>query len=284
MQRYITNGHMKLSAIILAKTDSDSNFEMTMHCIRTLLDSESDAQVIVVESNKKIGQTAWRYPDSVCFLVPPDDFNFHKFLNIGREQATGDFIALLNNDLVFDKNWFSEILKVARKRCDILSFSPAADPYKTYDTQYAVGYKVRTHVNGWCIVAHRKVFGKIGKLDETFDFNYADNDYAMTLKKYNIRHAVVFNSKVIHLENERDYKGEWYETQRKTANIDALQLPEYLRAQQYTKLLLDPKSVKDNLKFHNKWGTPKKLYRKNKVADILIKYHLGFLNRIVMSL
>lgn len=265
---------MKLSAIILAKTDSESNFEMTMHCIRTLLDSESDAQIIVVESNKTITQTAYRYPDNVRLVIPDGDFNFHKFLNIGIRESSGEYIALLNNDLVFNKDWFAEILKVAHKRPDILSFSPAADPEKKYDKEYETGYKVRTHVNGWCLVARRKVFDRVGMLDETFDFNYADNDYAMTLKKYDIRHAVVFNSRVVHLENERDGKGEWYERQKRQAQAELA----------HDNLRDDPKGVKDQLKFHEKWGSPTKLYRKNKLADILIRYHLGFLNRIVMSL
>ncbi|RZJ66078.1 MAG: glycosyltransferase [Flavobacterium sp.] len=269
---------IKLSAVILAKTDSDANFNMTLECIDTLLASEPGAEIIVVESNKKIGETNFRYPESVIFTMPDDDFNFHKFLNVGIKKSKGEYVALLNNDLIFDKDWFAEILKVAQKRPDIKSFSPAADRYKTYDTDFEVGYKVRTHVNGWCLVAKREVFSKIGMLDETFDFNYADNDYAMTLKKHNIPHAVAYRSKVTHLENERDGKGEWYERKRKEAERELSKIVAQPDA------IVDPKGHRDSLKFHNKWGSTTKLYRKNRVADLLIKYKLGFLNRFLMSL
>lgn len=268
---------MRLSAVILAKTDSDANFQMTLECIETLRHSEPGVEVILIESNKNIGQTNFRYPEEVVFVQPDADFGFHKFLNIGIKMAKGEFVALLNNDLIFDRNWFAEIARIAQKYPYIKSFSPAADDKKTYDREFELGYKVRTHVNGWCLVAKRDIFERIKMLDETFDFNYADNDYAMTLKKYDIPHAVAYRSKVTHLENERDGKGEWYERKQQEA------LEELLRGGT-TEAIADAKGQRDAIKFYQKWGSPVKLHRKNRVADILIRYNLGFLNRIVMSL
>lgn len=272
---------MRLSAVILAKTDTDGAYNMTLHCIRTLADSEKDVEIIVVESNKAI-QTAYRYPDNVRLVIPDGDFNFHKFLNIGIRQSSGEYIALLNNDLVFDKHWFEAILEVAVANPKILSFSPVGHASEIkHGKDFEVGYKVRTHVKGWCIVAKKAVFKTAGLLDETFDFYFADNDYAMTLRFHNIKHALVYGSRVEHLEKRS--------TPQKSALPDqAFQakytIPDYLRHPRYQWVLSSEKNLSGFLKFHGKWGNPDWLYKKNRLADILTRYGLGFAVKIFFKL
>ena len=274
---------MKLSVIILARTISEALFEMTSDCINTLRDSEKslDIEVILVESNKEYHTSGFAYPDDVKVIIPEAAFNFHKFLNIGLHSATGEYIAFCNNDLIFYDQWFTEILKVANQNPKIKSFSPNGNFTSNFVSDFQTGYKVRTHVFGWCFVAKRSVFNTIGDLDETFDFNYADNDYAMTLKKYNIRHAVVYKSKVKHLDPKEANidKGDWYKIQQEKAAKSIEKLPDYIAG---ADSFADKKSLQDHLKFHAKWGSPKKLYRKNKIADLFIKFHLGLFNRWIM--
>lgn len=281
---------MKLSAIILAMTTTEELFAMTLNCINSLVASERDIdmEIIVIESNKRYLDSNFTFPHYVKVIVPESDFNFHKFLNIGIKVSNGDYVALCNNDLLFYSNWFSEILKVKEKNPSIESFSPSGkiDDY-SFIKEFELGYKVRTHIMGWCIVANREVFSRIGFLDETFDFNYADNDYAMTLKKYNIKHALVKSSKVEHLEREKRNEkkedvGFGYKKLQSRVDISLLNLPNYVLLEENQRLFEDKKGLVDYVKFHEKWGSPKKIYRKNKLADIFIKLKLGMLNRIIL--
>ena len=64
----------------------------------------------------------------------------------------------------------------------------------------AIRYAERLQVGRF--VVKREVFDIIGEMDSKFRFWYADNDYAKTLKKYKIRHALVSSSIVDHLESE----------------------------------------------------------------------------------
>lgn len=280
---------MKLSAIILTMTTSQEMFKMTSNCINSLSASERgiDIEIIVIESNKEYLNSGFRYPEFIKVVVPELDFNFHGFLNIGIKVSTGDYVALCNNDLIFHEFWFSEILKVKKQNPSIKSFSPSGriDDF-SFINAFELGYKVRTHVMGWCIVADREVFSKIGFLDETFDFCYADNDYAMTLKKYDIKHALVNASKVEHLDKEKRRKkikgvDKLYEILQSKVDVNLTNLPQYLYTDEYKWLLKDKKGLLDHIKFHNKWGTPNLLYKKNRVADILIQYNLGYFNRLV---
>lgn len=269
---------MKLSTIILAMTTTEELFKMTSNCINSLMVSERDIdmEIIIIESNKNYFNSNFKYPEFVTVIVPESDFNFHKFLNIGIKVSTGEYVALCNNDLIFYNNWFAEILKVKKENPWIKSFSPSGKIDNCSITnKFEIGYKVQTHVKGWCIVANREVFPSIGFLDETFDFYYADNDYAMSLKCNNIKHALVFNSYVMHLEKKPPSGIEGY-LEHKKDFIAKYKIPDYLLKGDYEWILEDEKSLSGFLKFYNKWGSPNLVYRKNKIADILLKYKLGY--------
>lgn len=275
---------MKLSVIILAMTTTKELFTMTTNCINSLVESEKNInfEIIVIESNKEYFLSDFKYPDFVKVIVQEENFNFHKFLNIGINASNGEFVALCNNDLIFYKNWFSEILKVKEDNPSIMSFSPSGkiDDY-CFNKTFELGYKVRTHIMGWCIVANREVFPKIGFLDEMFDFYYADNDYAMTLKYNNVKHALVCNSHVNHLEKKPSTNFEKQLEQK--AFLKQYKIPNYLWNDEYEWVLESERNLSGFLKFHNKWGKPLLYYRKNKISDMLIKFKLGFLNRFVLG-
>jgi len=281
---------MKLSVIILSYTTTEGLFEMTSDCINSLVESETttDFEVILVESNKDYNNSGFVYPDFVKVIVPNSDFNFHMFLNIGIKESKGEFVALCNNDLIFYKNWFTEILKISEKEPNIKSFSPSGkiDDFN-FDKEFELGYKVRTHVLGWCLVVYKEVLEKIGYLDEKFSFGYADNDYAMTLKKFNIKHALVNSAKVEHLEREKsneNRKGlsQGYKKFQDNITLNLNKLPDYVFKKGNEYLLEDKKVLDDFLKYHTKWGSPDLLRRKNKIADLCIEYHIGFLNKIIL--
>lgn len=268
---------IKLSVVILAMTNSFDLYKMTVDCIESLVSSESEVvmEILVVESNKNYRSEKFQYPDYVKVIIPDGTFNFHKFLNIGIKVSRGEFVALCNNDLLFHKNWFTEILNIKQENPSIKSFSPnAVDGGFTSDKRFEIGYKVQSHVKGWCLVAERSIFIKIGYLDELFDFYYADNDYAMSLKLHNIKHAVVFNSYVEHLEKRSS--GSILDPNKGLEMIQKYSIPSYLFLENYKHITQNEKALQGFLKFYSKWGSPKWVYRKNKIAETLFKYNLGY--------
>ncbi|MDQ6529621.1 glycosyltransferase [Flavobacterium sp. LHD-85] len=281
---------MQLSVVILSYTTTEGLFNMTSNCITSLIESEKDIdlEIILVESNKNYNESGFIYPEFVKVIVPDSDFNFHKFLNIGIKEAKGQFVALCNNDLIFYKNWFSAIRRISQNNKRVKSFSPSGNINDmSFVNEFELGYKVRTHIQGWCLVIYKDVLKRIGYLDETFNFGYADNDYAMTLKKYNIKHALVNSSKVEHLEREkvkknRENLSEGYKKLLENVDLDTSKLPSYVLTEGNKYLLEDKKVLDDYVKYHTKWGAPNFLYRKNKIADLLISFNLGFLNRIIL--
>lgn len=196
-----------LSVVILSYAVDDEVYRMNCRCISSLSESEnwhdSDLEVLLIESNKS---SAYEYDSRVRVIVPQENFNFHKFLNIGLDNSTKDFIAFCNNDIEFSESWFSAIMAAKSMNRSFLCFSPYDSAYPMMAElccpprhDYEIGWENKKHFAAWCFVWQRKVFDIIGKFDETFDFYSADDDELMTLRKYAIPNVLVTKSEVRHL-------------------------------------------------------------------------------------
>lgn len=199
---------MKVDVIILSKCQSEGDLAININCIESLSLSEPNIcfNIIIIESNREFYSLNFFYQSPVVTVVIPEEpFNYNKFLNIGLDLATEQWVIFSNNDVIFHKNWLSNMFKVREENNKIQSFCPF-DPTSPYlslelfsNKPYHLGYRVPIEFVGWCFVVERAVFKKTGKFDEQFDFYFQDNDFALTLKKYSIIHVMVSSSFVEHI-------------------------------------------------------------------------------------
>tara|TARA_R110002049_G_scaffold3795_5_gene27654 strand:- start:133090 stop:133935 length:846 start_codon:yes stop_codon:yes gene_type:complete len=277
---------IQFSLIVLSKTDSIDIYEMNKQCFNTFVKSvkysESTFEIILIESNEE-AKYDYLIPN-LKIITPKEDFNFHKFLNIGINEATGNYYILSNNDVVYSENWIDAFNKAKKKNKNILSFSPYDSKSNklpksvVQENELVLGYEIQKHLTGWCIITDEKVFDKIKKLDERFNFYYADYDYAMQLQKYNVQHALVTNAKVSHLESVSYH-------QENSINYDQLpkETPKYLIKENWTWVLKDKKMVAGLIMFHKKWGTRKSIKIKLFIVLKLKIIGFGFLNRFILT-
>lgn len=150
-----------------------------------------------------------RYRGYSNYIHPESSFNYNKFLNIAITYCTGKWVVISNDDVSYEKHWFTEMMNVYDQRPDIEAFSPK-DPllYMRYFPNHFIGrvddyfesYAVTEALQGWCTVIKRTALDKILPFDEMFDMYYQDNDYAERLKQAGIKHALVRHSIVCHME------------------------------------------------------------------------------------
>ena len=264
----------------------DDIHKMNCECIDSLLQSENwnyGLEIILIESNK---QSRYVYDEQVKILVPDEMFNFHRFLNIGIKASKSDFVALCNNDIIFSKNWFSEILKVKSKRKDILCFSPIDRDYTTmsYDLfpdtkDYYVGWDNKYHFSAWCFVLDRKIFNITGYLDEIFNFYAADDDFLMTLRKYALDNALVTKSYVKHLSQQITKKIDEAKSPRIT-DREKYPIPEKYK-KQYAWLWDDVRHYEAFFKMERKWGNPKTTKRINRMLNKFPVLRKRFITKIL---
>jgi len=197
----------EIDIIILSYAKNDALKQLTIEAINTLIDSEDPENIhfniLVLETNKELIPYQYEYSNTV---YPEEKFGFHRYLNIGIALTNSPFICLCNNDLIFERNWASEILKEMERDSLILSASPycpkfhAESGFQKYRPPM-LGYDSGILI-GWCIFLKREIFEIIGSLDEHFEFWYCDRDYGKTLNYYNIKHCLISSSFVTHLSNK----------------------------------------------------------------------------------
>ena len=164
---------------------------MTRNAIRTATSNAGMkvGKVIVVEQCL----TA-RLQPGTKMLYYDFEFNYNKCLNLGFSVCNSKYVAFCNNDLSFRDNWAKNAVAAG-----YLSVSPS--PKHTF-RGVIEDYKIGKQVLGWCIIVDRVVMDRIGGFDYPVNFWYSDNVYAEQLKAAGIKHALVGNSIVRHLESQ----------------------------------------------------------------------------------
>lgn len=198
-----------LDIIMLANTVNDEIYRMTKNALRTLKESSGSENfnIILVESNKDLHL---EYKDASIVLKPGIPFNYNKFLNIAAEQCKGDYSCVVNNDVIFHKEWWVKMEKAMVKH-NLDTASPRSPTQQngivpfaeikhrfTPETMVKIGFDLIIHFCGWCWVMKKEVREWIFPLDEQFAFFFQDNDIIMRLKERNCIHGLVASSKVDH--------------------------------------------------------------------------------------
>ncbi len=192
---------MNVDVIML--TNSNTHFDITNRNTVALNESETEYKfnVILVESGEMKNYNVYRY------IKLDGPFNYNKCINLALHHVTSPWVIISNNDVGYERGWFSEIMRVHNMRPDIESFSPK-DPmmYMKYypwnfvggNDEYWESYIVTQFVAGWCLVIKKNALDKIIPFDEQFDMYYQDNDYAEMLKLHHIKHALCRHSIAVH--------------------------------------------------------------------------------------
>lgn len=210
----------EFDVVILSFAKTDAHRQVTQNCIDSIINTttspELKTNIVVVESNHSLAP--FSFPGSLKTIYPKTKFGYHKYMNIGISELGGPFVCMCNNDLIFHEGWAEEILSAFEKDEGLASVSPRCpDFHKNIATgsnqKLFYGYEIQQQVAGWCIVARRTLLNRIGPLDEKFVFWYCDNDYARTLQKNNLKHALVLEAKVTHLHSftsSREKPERWF--------------------------------------------------------------------------
>ena len=197
----------EIDIIILSFAQNERLKRTTIDCINSLIASEDPEtikfNIIVIESQKEMKPYQFEFTTT---LYPDDEFGYHKFMNIGIEYTSSNYVCICNNDLLFHKGWATEILQPFLQFDDVYSASPICSilhPTEGIEINSGLrlGYRIRKEIAGWCLFFRRDLLKLIGQLDPNYNFWCADNDYANTLWVLKLNHVLVTSSIVDHLGN-----------------------------------------------------------------------------------
>ncbi|WP_414468696.1 glycosyltransferase family 2 protein [Methanobacterium sp. ACI-7] len=156
------------------------------------------------------------------------NYGFAQGNNVGIKYAMNsiytDYVLLLNNDTVVDKDFLKELVKTAESQTDI-GFVGA----KTYlyndknriqaggggnvDFKHGVVHEIAFHkiddgkydknleldyISGACLLCKKEVINKVGSLDSSYFMYWEDVNWCFTGKKYGYKSIYSYKSKIWH--------------------------------------------------------------------------------------
>ncbi len=203
-----------LISIIIPNMD---HLEDLKRCIDSITDRSTwkNREIIVVENNSRDAETFEYYrsiegQSGIRIVTWEGNFNFSAICNFGAREARGDYILLLNNDIqVITPDWLEQMLMFAQ-RSDmgavgtmlyypddtvqhagvILGLGSLAGHAHRYYARGEYGYAGRmtiaqnlSAVTAACCMIPRRVWERIGGLDESFMVALNDVDMCLRIRE-----------------------------------------------------------------------------------------------------
>lgn len=207
--------------VFLSYSNSPTTKNYTLNAIISLMLSSKNSSslfgICVVETN---ANENWDCLKPFVHVVhPKKKFNYNEFANIGvksfkinKPEFEFDFICLCNNDLYFHKGFYEPLVKHSfvdgfdslSPRCSISDSNKYLEKISKNSLPnrqtYIEGYVTASQLNGWCLFLKKETYETIGGFDEDFSFWCADDSYREQLLQNNLKHAVLIDSIVDHLD------------------------------------------------------------------------------------
>jgi O-antigen biosynthesis protein len=182
-----------------------NKLQYTKECIASIREYtvQGTYEIIVVDNASNDSTVEWlKQQNDIISIFNNDNLGFPKGCNQGIDVATGEYILLLNNDVIVTKHWLSNMRKaldssekigavsVVSNYCSYYQSIPVA--YNTLEEMqsFAEGFNVsdstkwedRIKLIGFCMLIKKKVVREIGYLDERFTpGNFEDDDYSFRI-------------------------------------------------------------------------------------------------------
>jgi glycosyltransferase involved in cell wall biosynthesis len=187
-------GPVIADVVFISNADRNGK-KMTQNAIDSAIRGANGLRIncIVIESVRDIF-----YANATTYN-PDRDFNYNYYLNFGAVRGEAPWVMFCNNDLIFRNGWLHALIGT-----DYPIVSPiyVNDFRQRRIKENETGWECGRHLSGWAFMMKRELWEQIGRLDEDFDFWYADNSLIGQLKKLNIPPMIVVSSKVDHLGSQ----------------------------------------------------------------------------------
>jgi len=184
-----------------------NQLKYTQECIESLRKhTPEEHEVIFVDNGSSDGTVKWlrkivRKNPHYRLIENRKNLGFSKGCNQGIEVSTGEYILLLNNDVLLTENWLARMLECLKSGADIgivgSMTNQISGPQKVPAVNYSsldglTGYArvfgeknryrriPRARIVGFCMLFRFQLVEDIGFLDERFGSgNFEDDDFCM---------------------------------------------------------------------------------------------------------
>ena len=214
-----------------------NSWQDTIECLKSVLNIEYSHFNLIVVDNGSIDDSIEKLEQyssdlglnsSGIFLIKnPKNYGFAQGNNIGINYALKnldpDYILLLNNDTVVDKNFLAQLVKTGEETPKNAIIGPAVYYYGQKDKVSIVGgnlnlYTGRTnyphldthdpgikseidYISGCCLLIKKSVIENVGLLKQQYFLYYEDVEWCYRVKKHDYRIIYQPAAKIYHKES-----------------------------------------------------------------------------------
>ncbi len=206
----------------------------TKQCVESLRKNTPEPhEILFVDNGSKDGTVKWlrgllKGNPNYRLIENPENLGFARGCNQGIEASKGEYILLLNNDVLVTKNWLSGMLEHLSRAPDIGIVGPMTNHISgaqkaegvTYGSTaaleaFALEFRERNRhrrvpsrrLVGFCMLFRRSLLDDIGPLDETFGTgNFEDDDFCLRASLAGYRN-IIAGDVFIHHYGSRSFIG-----------------------------------------------------------------------------
>jgi len=199
----------------------------TKICIESIKKNNSDIayEIIVINNGSTDGTEEYLKQAGIVYINNKENLGAAKAWNQGIKQSKGDYLFIINNDIIVCKDWIKNLINIYNSEKNIGILSPATrEGELNYDfDEYSKKFidKMKTIRQegffGWCIVIKKDRFEKTGLFCEEFETGIGeDTDFFIRLKKYGYKNYITGATFVHHfgsrtLNDVKRLKGDIFE-------------------------------------------------------------------------
>jgi len=229
----LKNKNAKVSIVIPTKNKTD----FLRKCLRSIerKSTYQNFEIIIIDNNsdeKEFFTLMKQYTrqSKIDFKVIHDKepFNFSRLINLGRKNATGEFLVLLNNDTeIISADWLEAMMEHVQR--DDIGVAGAKLLYDNDTIQHAgvivglggaaghvlvgedrdgPGYfnyvnmlNTYSAVTAACFMVKTSVFDQVGGFDENFGTEYNDVDFCLKVREAGYHNLYVPHCELYHYES-----------------------------------------------------------------------------------
>lgn len=181
--------------VILSDARTVDAQQMTQNTIDTCIAGANSlpVNVIVIEQQRNV-----KYRDATTVCAEGLSFNYNQFANAGARLGSAPWIVVANNDLIFHDGWLHQLLAADHQ---LVSPKCPRDSRHAGVVRNTEGTKTGRHLAGWCFMISRKLWERIGGLDEAVCFWASDDIVIEQVKAVGVNPMLVPAAKVEHLRS-----------------------------------------------------------------------------------
>ena len=181
---------MKASIVML----TFNQLEYTKPCVESIRKNtgETEHELVAIDNGSTDGTVEYLKQEGIDHVANKENLGIAKAWNQGIERSKGDYICIINNDIIASKGWLSSLIEEYEKVPDAGVMGPGTREglldynFEKYSGSYVKKMKgVREkHLSGWCFLVHKDKFREAGVFSEEYKVGYCeDTDFRLRLKQ-----------------------------------------------------------------------------------------------------